>query len=122
MLDAMSGISASNLAILKKYAPPAPVATKNTPVNGVNIPFGILPVVKPSYTNEYTWLVSSDYNISDKDQLRGRFVSDKTSGLDTAAVLPVLVPSRAMEPDPAGGVTTITAMSRNVRDAPMLTS
>jgi len=89
LLDAMSGISKSNLAILEKYAPPAPVATKNTPVNGVNIPFGILPVVKPSHSNEYTWLVSSDLNISEKDQLRGRFVSDKTSGLDTNAVLPV---------------------------------
>jgi hypothetical protein len=91
LLDAMSGttISKSNLAILKQYAPPAPLATKTTPVNGVNIPFGILPVVKPSYTNEYTWLVSTDLNISDRDQLRGRFVDDKTSGLDTTAVLPV---------------------------------
>ena len=89
LLDAMSGISKANLAILEKYAPPAPAGTKITPVNGVSIPFGIVPVVKPSYLNEYTWLVSSDLNISDKDQLRGRFISDNSSGPDTTAVLPI---------------------------------
>ena len=89
LLDSMSGISKSNLAILEKYAPPAPVGTNVTPVNGVNIPFGILPVVKPSFTNEYVWLVSTDVNISERDQLRGSIIYDKTSGLDTAAVLPI---------------------------------
>ena len=58
-------------------------------MNGVAIPIGILPIVAPNYTNAYNWLVSVDYNISDRDQLRGRYVDNKTSAINTAANLPV---------------------------------
>jgi hypothetical protein len=90
-LNSMSGISATNLGILKQYLAPAPVqsGTKTTTVNGVAIPLGILPIVSPNYSNNYNWLASIDYNISDRDQLRGRYVDNKTSAINTAANLPV---------------------------------
>src|SRR5215467_13441861 len=88
LLNSMPQISQTNLGILEKYAPPSPTATRTTTVNGVAIPYGILPVVAPSYTNTYTWLVSSDYTISDRDQLRGRYIDYRQTGLDIAATLP----------------------------------
>ena len=88
-LSGMSGISKTNLGILQQYAPATPSQVKTTAVNGATIPLGIYTIVAPSYSNAYNWLVSSDYTISSKDQLRGRYVSNKTIGVDTAASLPV---------------------------------
>ena len=75
------GLSQTNFSILKQYLAPAPTASDTTTVAGVNIPIGILPIIKPSFTNIYTWLVSIDYNISANDQLRGRYVDERTDGL-----------------------------------------
>lgn len=88
-LDALSGISKTNLGILEKYAPATSNPVRTTPVNGVTIPLGVYPIVAPNYSNSYNWLISSDYNLSDKDQIRGRYVSNKTAGVDIAASLPV---------------------------------
>ena len=46
-------------------------------------------IVAPSFSNTYNWLISSDYNISNRDQLRGRYISNTTASLDTSASLPV---------------------------------
>src|SRR5439155_8382126 len=88
-LSSMAGLAPTNLSILKQYLPAAATQTKTTPVNGVAIPLGILPISAPNYTNIYSWLVSIDYNISDKDQLRGRYIDNKTSAINIAANLPV---------------------------------
>jgi hypothetical protein len=90
-LSAMSGISATNLGILKQYLDPAPVqsGTKTTTVNGVAIPLGVLPIVAPNFSNTYSWLTSVDYSISDRDQLRARYVDNKISAINTAANLPI---------------------------------
>jgi len=88
-LSSMAGLSATNLGILKQYLGTAATQAKTASVNGVNIPLGILPISAPNYTNVYSWLVSIDYNISDKDQLRGRYVDNKTSAINIAANLPV---------------------------------
>ena len=88
-LSGLPGISRTNLDILKQYLSPAPAASDSTTVSGVSIPIGILPVTKPSYTNVYSWLVSMDYNISSNDQLRGRFVDQRTSGFSDTT-LPAL--------------------------------
>jgi len=79
-LASIAGVSQTNVNILKQYLAPAPAATDATMVSGVEIPIGIVPITKPSYTNTYSWLVSADYNISDSDQLRGRYVNQRTSG------------------------------------------
>jgi hypothetical protein len=94
-----NGISQSNLAILKQFVPPAPASDQTTPVNGVAVPIGILPIVGPNYVNQTTWVGSSDYNFSDTNQLRGRFVFNKLNSLDTAANLPAFwttLPQRYM--------------------------
>jgi hypothetical protein len=95
LLNSMSNISATNLSILAKYAPPAPgPVVRTTPVNGVAIPYGILPVVSPSFSNTKRYLISSDFSISEHDQLRGRYVGNDRAGLDTAAALPAFFTAR----------------------------
>jgi hypothetical protein len=81
-LASMSGISQTNLGVLQKYLSPAPSATGTTPVNGVGIPIGIVPIQFPSYQNAYNWIASVDYNISARDQLRGRYLGNNDSGTD----------------------------------------
>ena len=46
-------------------------------VQGTQIPIGSISFNNPAYTNNYDALVSLDYNISDKDQLRGRWIYNK---------------------------------------------
>ena len=96
MLQGVSGLSATNLGILQKYA--APAATQNgsdvmpvTDASGatVNIPLGILPIVAPNFSNTYIGVISVDYTMSDKDNLRGRYIYNKAAAIDTAATLPV---------------------------------
>ena len=88
-LAGMSGISATNLSVLKEYLPPAATQAKTTKVNGVDIPLGIFPISAPNFINTYSWLTSIDYNISDKDQLRGRYVDNKISSINITANLPI---------------------------------
>ena len=90
-LAAAPGVSATNLGVLKQYAV-APAATAGAPnitVAGVTVPTGVISVTGPNFTNNYNTLISSDYNFSEKDQLRGRYIANKTSTISTAADLPV---------------------------------
>ncbi len=98
MLGGIPGVSQANLGVLKKYVPPAPVASDTALIGGASVPIGILPLAAPNYQNNYNAVASSDYNISDRDQLRGRFVYNHISFIDTAATLPVFyttVPQKA---------------------------
>jgi len=47
-----------------------------------------LPIVAPSYQNAYYGVASIDYSISQKDQLRGRFIYNGVDTIDTAGTLP----------------------------------
>ena len=88
-LSALPGVSQNNLDILKKYLAPAPSANVDPiAVGGTSIPIGILPVAAPNYQNAYYGVGSIDYNISDHDQLRGRFMYNRTDTIDTAGTLP----------------------------------
>jgi len=109
-LAGASGISATNLGILTKYVAPAATpevapAGKNLcglaqfasgpnvgqsyeTAGGVQVPEGILTFSGPNYTNYWAALGSIDYNISSKDQIRGRYVYNSGVGIDTAATLP----------------------------------
>jgi nucleoside 2-deoxyribosyltransferase len=97
-LSGMAGVSQTNLGILTKYLAPAPAQDttgtcgptgKGTEVvNGVTIPEGVLSFSGPNYTNNWAVLASLDYDISSKDQLRGRYVYNRTVGIDTNANLP----------------------------------
>lgn len=91
-LQGLSGINQNNLGILKKYTPTAPAACSTCIpeiVNGTFIETGIFPIVAANFTNYRNWVVSSDYNIGEHDQLRGRFIYNKAAGADISAQLPV---------------------------------
>ena len=89
-LDSLSGISRTNLQVLQKYLPAAPSAASglSTQVLNTAIPLGPLSIVAPSYRNAYQAVGSVDWDISDRDQVRGRYLYDRQSGLDTSASLP----------------------------------
>ncbi len=89
MLSAIPGVYQVNLDILKKYLPAAAAASDSTPVKGVNIPIGIIPLASANYANQFVWLYSMDYDISDKDHLRGRYVNNKVDLIDNNPNLPV---------------------------------
>lgn len=89
ILNNLSGISQTNLQVLQKYLPAAPSAA-GSPVQVLNaaIPVGRLSIVAPSYQNVYRGVGSVDWNIGDRDQVRGRYIYNRSSGLDTSASLP----------------------------------
>jgi hypothetical protein len=79
-------LSKTNFDILKQYLPPAPTASGDTTtVLGQAIPLGVLPINFPQYQNTYTGVASVDYNLSDRDQIRGRYIDQRTSGIDPTA-------------------------------------
>ena len=85
-LAAIPGLSKTNLTQLQTYVPAA--ATSNgspISVSGVSIPVGNVSFSNPLYTNSYDAVVAIDYNMSDKDQLRGRYVYNKSAGLTTGS-------------------------------------
>ncbi len=94
ILSGVPGISKTNLGVLQQYAVAPSVATgssvpalsvnanNNSANPAVNIPVGIVPTSGPNYTNTYAGVLSSDYNISDHDQLRGRFIYNKVTSID----------------------------------------
>ena len=97
-LNSTAGLSANNLAIFEKYVSPA--AAQDTTgtcgtngsevdvVNGTTVPLGVLSVSGPAYTNDWAVVGSIDYDISTSDQLRGRYIYNRSVGIDTAADLP----------------------------------
>src|SRR5215831_4684328 len=88
LLDAMN-LSKTNYSIFKQYVPAAPVANgETTTVNGVKIPLGVLPISGANYTNFWTFLGSVDYNMSERDQIRGRFINNRSDSLDNLGNLP----------------------------------
>jgi hypothetical protein len=87
-----SGINQNNLAILQKYTPTSTcsgASCKTEMVNGASVEEGVFPIVAGNFINYRNWVVSSDYNIGEHDQLRGRFIYNKSAGADIAAQLPV---------------------------------
>ena len=90
LLNSMSGLSKNNLQAFEKYVPVAasPDGTTTT-VNGTKIPLGQLNFASPNFSNAYHAVIGIDYNISDKDQIRGRWLYDNFAGIDNAANLPV---------------------------------
>jgi hypothetical protein len=98
-IAAIPGVSASNVSGFQQYAT-APsgsgdtvtvndyVSTPGTPIPH-SIPIGVVPVVAPAFTNYRALVTSMDWNISDKDQVRGRYIYNETKTIDTFALLPV---------------------------------
>jgi hypothetical protein len=89
-LSSIPTVSQNNLNVLKQYVGAAPLQDGDyaVAVQGSLIPLGIVPITAPSYSNTYRGLASMDYNISSKDQLRGRYVQNRSSSIDTGAQTP----------------------------------
>lgn len=90
-LAGLSGINQTNLKIFQQYVTPAPVADpkKTILIGSTAIAAGTLPIVAPNFQNNYAAVGSVDYTLSQKDNLRGRIIYNKSSIIDTAAQLPV---------------------------------
>lgn len=89
-LNSAPGVSKTNLGILQQFAT-APATTPGAPtvtVGGVSVPTGIIPLAAPNFTNSYFGVQSIDYNLSEKDQIRGRLIYNRTDQIDTVADLP----------------------------------
>jgi hypothetical protein len=90
-LAALPNVSATNLKILQQYIPLAPVADQApqpyTLPNGgtVNVPVGTANVSGPDFQNWLYGVISVDYSLSDKDQLRGRLILNKNDGFPPSA-------------------------------------
>ena len=97
-LNSIPGVSANNISMLQQYAvaPTACTAASSScpaggtlTVGGTPVQVGILPIVAPNYTNYRALTTSMDYNLSDRDQIRGRYIYNKLATIDTGATLPV---------------------------------
>jgi hypothetical protein len=88
-LASIPGVAKNNLAWFQKWVPTAASNDAGTiTVGNTSIPIGTLSFASPTYTNNYNAIVAIDYNISDKDQVRGRWIYNKQNGLDSNANLP----------------------------------
>jgi hypothetical protein len=86
-LGSLAGISKNNLQDMQKYIPAAATADQGTvSVLGKNIPIGSIAFNNPVYTNNYNALVAIDYNMSNRDQVRGRWIYNKQSSIVAATV------------------------------------
>ena len=108
-IAATPGINQNNFNVLKKFVPVAPVSCAGssscptvplgtsalgplynyTGTAPASIDVGQLSVSAPGFLNTESGVGAIDYNISDNDALRGRFVLNRTGGIDTSANLPV---------------------------------
>lgn len=103
-LAGIPGISQTNLNALKQYLGTASSAASpsacgdsanplvgagneslgNQTANAQSVEIGLLGVTAPSFSNSEYSVASVDYNISQKDSLRGRFILNRTGFIDTA--------------------------------------
>jgi len=60
--------------------------SQTTTVNGRAIPLGLLTVQGPSFQNYYNYIISSDYVLSDRDQIRARYLNGRQDTIGTASV------------------------------------
>jgi len=120
-IQGIPNISATNLGVLQKFAGAAPAAgncnnaPKNDPAGNKNtsksifvtnpnaasgftpVAVGTIPVQAPNYNNFKYLTTAVDYNISTKDQFRGRYIYNSNVGIDNAANLPVFFLSQPIK-------------------------
>jgi len=95
-LAAFPGVNLNNLNVLKQYVqasavtPGSPTITVGSGANTLSVPTGAISgVVGPNFTNAYFGVYSMDYNLSDTDQIRGRYIYNRQDAINTGATLPV---------------------------------
>jgi hypothetical protein len=89
-------LSATNFGVFKQYVPVAAAATGCLPYSAApasgscaagSVPIGAVSVANPAFQNFENYVQSVDYNISSRDQLRGRYIYNKLDKVDQAANL-----------------------------------
>ncbi len=100
-LNGISGLSATNLGVFEKYVPVAPKQDQtcgaggsgsgsspcSISVLGSTIPIGTVSIINPAFQNNENFVQSVDWNISSRDQVRGRYIYNQAIALDTAPAL-----------------------------------
>lgn len=95
-------LSATNFGVFKTYVPVAATGSLCIPYTGVGangicdgstaaltgIEAGGVTIAPPAFLNFENFVQSVDLNLSDKDQIRGRYVFNNLSGPDVSAQLP----------------------------------
>jgi hypothetical protein len=96
-LAQISGVNQTNLGILKTYVPVAPASNNtatcsgSTPhacINGVPVDVGSISLIGPSFSNTRSGVAAIDYYISDRDQLRGRYIYNGLNSTNSSSDLP----------------------------------
>ncbi len=85
-LQSQGLVNRQNLANFRQYVGVAPTAIRNVTVAGQQIPVGTISVAGPSFSNFDTYLITSDYNISERDQIRARYIYNKSDSISTTNV------------------------------------
>jgi hypothetical protein len=92
-INATPGLSAANTAIFEKYVAAGTLTGAGCDpipwVNGSTVPTAGLAVVAPFFSNSKFVTTSLDYDISNSDQIRGRYIYNSVVGLDNTPTLPV---------------------------------
>jgi len=94
-LTGLRGVSSRNLGVLQNYLGVAPTASTSTTVLGAQVPLGILPLTTQNYQNQYDGLGSLDWNISNSDQIRARYVQNEIHANNNGAQLPAFFSPRS---------------------------
>ena len=87
-LERIPGLNANNLGVFRQYAPAAASATKNVTVAGQAIPVGILRLSSPVYQNAYNSIASVDWEASERNRVRARFIGNQRRAIDASSSLP----------------------------------
>ena len=87
MLGSDPKVSKTNLGVLQQYAV-AGTQSDTLQVGANQIPVGQLSIIAPNWQNNYAAAGTMDFAISDHDQLRGRFATNRYNYIDIAAQLP----------------------------------
>jgi hypothetical protein len=95
-ISADPNLSATNFGVFKQYVPVGGAPSGCLPYTGAaangtcpagSVELGSVSISAPAYENFENFVQSVDYNISNRDQLRGRYVYNKLDEINTKAAL-----------------------------------
>jgi hypothetical protein len=85
---AVAPTATDTATICKNGAPSGPNPNCGGAANQAQIEIGTLPIQAPFWKNASDLTTSMDYNLSDHDQIRGRYIYNKVTKIDNLATLP----------------------------------
>ncbi|HZS43511.1 MAG TPA: carboxypeptidase regulatory-like domain-containing protein [Blastocatellia bacterium] len=89
ILNALPGLSATNLGIFDKFVPVAATNNAGTiTVAGTTIPIGNVAVPSPAFVNQDNLVANFDYTQSESTQHHTRYIYNRIRAIDSNATLP----------------------------------